>query len=312
MNMFQLVTVDLGVKKIQVPVAEIEGKNEGKRLLITAGLDGDEYASIEAAYKIIEESSSKKFRGHLTVIPILNIPGFEAKQSYNPLDNKFPKHVLFPGKNDDSPTERLMCWLSNNYLKNCNLWLDLHGGAITEALDSYLCMYETRNSNVNKVVRAIIRNINAPRVVFEKPKIWGKVELLAKKGIAYVIAEAGYGGKRSKIWIEKHIEWAEAIMSVLGMIDKSVPQITSPRIYRKIQQYKAKDNGLWYPRVSQNSFIQKGQNLGEIRSLDGFVRQKIRASQDGECLWRKKSMSCRKSETLIGIGCEMVNIAAIK
>ena len=54
----QLIPVDLGEVSIRVPVAPLKGNSEGPTLLITAGNDGDEYAGIAAAYRLIEEFSS--------------------------------------------------------------------------------------------------------------------------------------------------------------------------------------------------------------------------------------------------------------
>jgi predicted deacylase len=43
-----------------------------KTLLITAGIDGDEYAGIEVAYRLID-GSDRPFAGRLLIIPIVNM-----------------------------------------------------------------------------------------------------------------------------------------------------------------------------------------------------------------------------------------------
>lgn len=299
--MIKKILVDLGVRKIQIPVAQITGKKDGKRLLVTAGADGDEYAGIEAAYKLIKEFSAGEFSGQLTVIPILNLPGFEATQSENPLDNKYPKHI-FPGKKNGSPSERLIYWLAENYLDLPSVWLDLHGGGITELLDPYIYIYETKNKQVNKIAAKILKTINAPKIVFEKPGAWRKVELLAKRGIVYLITEAGCSGERSKIEIDKHIEWTKTVMAILQMIDKSLVSIAFPRIYRQISRYQIRHSGLWHSVFNRNDLIQKGQKLGEIRSFDGRQLEEIFAKEDGEYLWMKKDMFCPKGEAILEVG----------
>lgn len=286
-----------------IPVAEIGGSSRGTSLLITAGADGDEYAGIEAAYKIIEEFSHKKFKGRLAIIPILNLPGFRAAQSKNPLDDKYPKNI-FPGKKDGSPSERLINWLVENYVDKSDVWLDLHGGAVTELLDPYVYLYETNNKQLNKIVAEILKTISAPKIVFEKPGVWKKVDLLAKKGKIYIITEAGSSGERSKIWVDKHIDWTRTIMGILGMIDKSLPRNNSPRIYRKIRRLNTKHAGLWFPSFDRNKFISKGQKLGEVRTVEGGLLEEITAKEEGEYLWMKESLFCRKDEVVIEIGCE--------
>lgn len=301
--MIKLISVDLGVKKVQIPIAEIKGDNGGKRLLITAGADGDEYAGIEAAYQLIQEFSKKKFRGYLTIIPILNIPGFEAGTSKNPLDNKFPKNV-FPGKKNGSPSEKLINWLFENHIINSDVWSDLHGGATTEILDPYVYMYETNNKQLNEIITGIIKKINTPKIVFEKPGVWKKADFLAKSGKIYIITEAGCLGERSKIWRNKHLTWIKTIMGVLEMLDKYPSKNTFPRIYRKTKRYSTKNSGLWFPCFDRHKLISYGQKLGEVRSVDGSLLEEIIAKEDGEYLWMKGSLFCQKHDIVIEVGYE--------
>src|SRR3989344_9294675 len=113
--MIDLRTVDIGGRKIEIPVWEKQSPIPGKTIVITAGIDGDEYAGIEAAYELIRIYSKQSFSGRLVIIPVVNIPGFEEAVSYNPLDKKYPKYI-YPGKKNGSSTERLLYWLSTNFV----------------------------------------------------------------------------------------------------------------------------------------------------------------------------------------------------
>jgi predicted deacylase len=126
-----LTPVSLGNTSVDIPLARIQGESGGPTLLVTAGNDGDEYAGIAACYRIIEEFSSTRFCGTLIVVPIVNIPGFEAEKSENPMDGKFPKYI-YPGNKLGSATERLRFWLSE-IAESSDFWMDLHGGSLVEA-----------------------------------------------------------------------------------------------------------------------------------------------------------------------------------
>ncbi len=141
-------SVDLGKTRISIPVADIQGERPGKTFLVTAGIDGDEYTGIQAAYELIEVYRKRNFAGRLIVIPIVNVPGFEAGCSENPLDGQFPKSV-FPGKENDSPTERLVDWLARSYVSESYVWFDLHSGALNERLNPFLWTYETGVASVD-------------------------------------------------------------------------------------------------------------------------------------------------------------------
>jgi len=98
-------------------------------VLITAGVDGDEYEAINLAKEIIR---SYNLDIPITVIPIVNLAGYQSKISYNPLDGRYPK-AIFPGSPLGSSSSRLMHEVSK-YARGKKLWIDLHSGAIGETL----------------------------------------------------------------------------------------------------------------------------------------------------------------------------------
>ncbi|MEO6508685.1 MAG: succinylglutamate desuccinylase/aspartoacylase family protein, partial [Patescibacteria group bacterium] len=104
-----LQNVDLGEIKVSMPIADLKGSTSGPTVVITAGMDGDEYTGILAAYDLIEHYSNTPFQGRIVVLPVMNIPGFYAGTSLNPEDGKFPKYI-FPGSSSGSSTERLLHW----------------------------------------------------------------------------------------------------------------------------------------------------------------------------------------------------------
>jgi hypothetical protein len=300
--MMNLISVDLGIKKIKIPVAEISSGKSGRALLITAGMDGDENSGIEAAYKLIEEFKEGGFRGNLTVIPIVNIPGFEVYKSYNPLDNKFPKDI-YPGKDNGSSSERLIDWLNTNYISTCDVWLDLHGGAHDEMLEPSVLVYETKNKRINELLHKVISSVDIPKVVFHKIGFWTKIDLLAKKDIAYIIAEVGCSGDRNNKWLVKHVELAKCIMGALGMIEERIERKQKPRIYRKRVKLKAGGSGLWFPQ--KTVFIKKEQILGKLISLEGREIEIIKAKEDGEFLWGKENLFCKRGDILVEMCTEL-------
>ena len=185
--------VDLGFKTIHIPVADFQIDNPDKTILITAGMDGDEYASIKAAYNLIHFYSKKKLANRIIIIPIVNTPGFKQLVSFNPMDGKFPKHIC-PGDQNGSPTERLIFWLWSRYIQYSDAWIDLHGGAITETLNPFVWTHETKSAQKNKLLFKIIRTLSAEIIVCEKESIFSKDKFLSQKGPLYFITESGQSG----------------------------------------------------------------------------------------------------------------------
>jgi hypothetical protein len=204
-TVIDMVYVDLGAEKVKIPIADIAGKTPGKTLLIAAGMDGDEYASIEAAYALIEKYQSGDFSGRLVVVPIVNKPGFTMQISKNPLDGLYPKYT-YPGKAGGSATERLMHWLSS-YASAADAWIDLHGGNMTESITPCLLVYKT-GSNLDALAERWYKRSGAEIVLIE-PATDSPPALALAPRCLYAIAESGERGERNPNDIARHITYSE-------------------------------------------------------------------------------------------------------
>ncbi len=303
----RMVDVDLGTHRAQVPVADIAGQRSGSTFLVTAGMDGDEYAGIEAAYRLIDRYRDGDFSGRLVVIPIVNVDGFWNESSHNPTDGKFPKYI-FPGSANGSPTERLVHWLVDNYVHDsvadtqANCWLDMHSGAITESLSPFLWLYHIDDNVHDSVADNIIHANMAEIVVYEKAGFGSKAMRLAQKGCTYVIAESGSRGNRNEDDVTRHVHWAEGVMHAFGMINKPPTLVAEQKVFRHVTFVRAPWNGIWQPIPFSNNEIKGGSALGTCMTLDAKTSKTLFAPKNGERLWWKETMTMRRGDILYAIG----------
>ena len=90
--------IQAGEKKhIKIPVLQAEamegicicGKNQGKTLVITAGVHGCEYVGIEAAKRMAEFLAPMELAGNVILIPLVNRCGFfDGRKQVVPEDEK--------------------------------------------------------------------------------------------------------------------------------------------------------------------------------------------------------------------------------
>ena len=302
-TLFRMVPVNLGSQSVEIPVAVIQGNRPGKTLLVTGGSDGDEYAGMEAAYGVAARFAGGDFAGKLVVIPVLNVPGFRAECSQSPLDQKFPK-MLFPGRVDGTPTERMMHWLASAHAFHASAWIDLHGGAITEGLNPFLWLYETGTPETDLLAQAFFRSADAETVVFEKVGRMSRAGALAAKGCLYAIAESGDRGYRDSADVGRHLGWVLSLMASMGMTapETETPRDGSQRVLRRAAFSYAPFDGIWYPSGREESEVGKGEALGVCVSLDGTGAKEISVPASGTLLWWKETMSMRRGDILAAIG----------
>jgi predicted deacylase len=208
------------------------------RVLITAGVDGDEYDGIEAAKYLISH-----YQGDvsITVIPIVNIAGNQAKVSQNPLDGLYPKHI-FPGSKYGSSSSRLMYELSK-YTNGIELWIDLHGGATDEHLNPFVWAQQTNNITVDKRTTRILSHLKTT-TLFTRSATLPPANSLAKSNISYILLESGELGRATKRNTQRHIDW---ISTILKNLDNNKP-ITFKPTYTKLNYTKSTSkakNLLW-------------------------------------------------------------------
>ncbi len=284
---------------------ELLGHAPGKTLLVTAGMDGDEYAGIAAAHEIARRFSSRSFSGKLVIIPIVNMPGFMNESSHNPIDGKFPK-MLFPGNVNGSSTEQLVAPLAPHaFAADC--WLDLHGGAITEGLNPFLWLHRTGHREMDSRIDQIVSANIADRILVESCQMGTKAAQLAKHGCMYVVAESGSRGNRGVVDVERHVRWAEAIMSSLGMIDESISRNIAAIVMNHIRYVIAPHDGIWTqaplnPPINGGRPIAKDDVIGVASSFGLSRSRAITSPISGQRLWWKETMRMKKGDVLCAIG----------
>lgn len=297
----RMVPVDLGGHVVHVPVAEIEGSRPGKTLLVTGGTDGDEYAGMAAAYALIEKYAGGDFAGRLVVVPVLNVPGFEAECSPNPLDGKYPKLVGL-GNARGTATDRLMRWLAESHASRAAAWMDLHGGAITEGVRPYVWLFECGVPEHDLFAQTYGRTCGAGTVLFERAGVMSKAGELARGGCCYVLAESGARGFRDAEDVERHVGWTEAMMRSLGMIAGDAEAGEPGLVLRRVHFVRVPFAGIWHPSDFSPDAIEQGMTLGTCVRLDGTGEKAITAPASGVGLWWKETMAMRDGDILIAIG----------
>ena len=189
---------------IRIPVSIINGTNDGPTLCVTSGLHGCEYDSIEAAIRLANAFSPDQLAGRLIVLPIINIQSFLQKVPFvNPLDN-VNMNRIFPGDEKGTISRRIAHKIFSEFVMQSNFLIDLHGGDLTESIQSHVMVKITGNNEIDEQSRKMAD-------AFDIPYVWelavsgiadypgypkGTITYEAPiRGIPSVTAEAGERGK---------------------------------------------------------------------------------------------------------------------
>lgn len=248
--------------------------------VITAGMDGDEYASIAACYGLRTALVPFFQAVTVTLLPVVNMPGFATAVSGNPLDGKFPKHI-YPGSPAGSASEQLIDTVRKRFFGQATAWIDLHGGALTEDLIPCVLAYASGNRQVDERTGAIIAAIANQDTVFVRSHGWDKIRRLGQDRISYVICESGCRGRVLKADVDRLTRWTQAALRHLA----ENPTPGRPVVYRQLSEYRVPPGVWWTPAVAAGDQVLRGDKLGQTVSADRKKVAVIKSGVSGKVLW---------------------------
>ena len=287
------------VEGIDIPFSVIEGTAPGPCLLITAGVHGSEFCSVEAAVRM-QKTKPESFRGTLVILPIVNLGGFKQRSIYIMPEDGKNLNRMFPGRPDGSLSEKLANWLSTGVYPHADAYLDLHGGDLDEALLPFTIF--PRDSEKS---RALAVAFGIPLAIASDGKTHS-ISAASQLGVPSLLPEMSGNG----LWGEDSVGVLTAgiarIMRHLGMIDGSAEPAPPPPDFVTMWVPTAPVDGLWYSAKEIAQPVTSGEVLGEIKDPFGAVLATIRSEKPGIVVYRMTSLSVNQGEALLGVGTPLV------
>jgi predicted deacylase len=285
------------VDGIEIPFRLIEGSEPGPCLLVTGGVHGSEFCSIEAASRLLKLDPDQ-IRGTLLVLPILNVRAFHARSiAVMPEDGK-NLNRMFPGRADGSESERLANWLVSCVFPHVDAYLDLHGGDLCESLTPFTVFPETSEASL-ALARAFGLPIMAGASLSGSGTCIGGASAL---GVPSIIAEVSGNGLWNEASVALLINGVSRVMGHLGMLKEDAPQARQAPDRVVYWSLGAPVDGFWYPAKKASDAVAVNEVLGEIRDVFGEVLATIRSEKAGLVLYHLSSLSVNKGESLFGMG----------
>ncbi len=279
---------------VKLPYFVLKGSQPGPSLLVTAGVHGAEYASVEAAYQVAK-LDPKKLKGTVIILPIINTPAFTSRSIYiNPVDRK-NLNRLFPGMEDGTFGEKLVYWLTEEFIAKADAYVDLHGGDMIEALEPFT-IYQSGHAASHELAKAF----GIELLVASDSEIMS-FAAGARKDIPSILAEASGQGLWPHAEVERLRLGVERCLIHLGMLEGTL----EPKPYKDLTEFawlRSEHEGLWYPYVIAGDKVAKGQLVGEVKSFLGETLQQAVSPIEGIVLFSVSSLAMNADDPLLGIG----------
>lgn len=175
----------------------VNGFKTGKTLVITGGVHGTEFASIEAVTRFANMLDPSNMRGSVIAIPVANVPQFkERTQFVCPVDG-LNLNDSFPGLEDGSFTERLAYALFD-VIRLGDAYVDCHGGDINEDILGFVVAAEGTDPALNNASLELAQCYNTgfihyfpaePGLSISAQNIFGIPSIMPEAGTPFPVRE---------------------------------------------------------------------------------------------------------------------------
>ena len=302
-----LVSVDLGLAQVEVPVVLINGPRPGPRVGVTAGIHGAEYAPIRALQKVVADIDPSTMTGSLVAVIVANPAGFFGRSVYtNPIDGKNINR-LFPGDSSGGPSERLAAWIFQQVIAPSDRYIDLHCGDMNEVLLPFVG-YDVPLQPSNKDVVMGMAAAYGLDYILEFDGSGGvshmAISAAGQAGIPSLIAEVGGIGQWPDDDVQRHSEGLKRALGAAGLLPPLPPPTTVPTRMGRSIWMRSPATGCFLPAVKLGQRVESGQVLGEVQDFFGRTVARVEAPFAGVFFFLVTSMSTKSGDPLLGIATE--------
>lgn len=187
---------------VRLPVYLINGTGDGPLLVVSAGIHGGEYPCVEAATRLGRAVDPSQLNGQLLVLPSANPVAFRARSIYvTPVDG-LNLNRQFPGDPEGSFTRAWAAWLFENAISRGDMYIDMHGGDMIEALVPFVSFNLTGNEEVDATARRMAEAYGIRAMLVKRnpgPLAGTTYAAAAGAGVPGLLTEAGGQG----VWDEE-------------------------------------------------------------------------------------------------------------
>ncbi len=275
-----------------IPVAFISSGRPGPTILVVGGNHGDEYEGPIAINHFIRTIDPAKTCGEIILIPALNYPALKKGTRLSPIDGA-NMNRSFTGKNDGTLTEKIACFVEENFIEKADAVLDIHSGGRTLEFHPCAIAHKTENKKQNQKALEALKAFAAPVGLFlteldDQGMLDSAVE---KRGKLFISTELGGGGSTSPQTIMIAKRGLHNFLVHTGALedDMMAPDIATELMGNNDDGYiMSNDKGLveYFPELGDK--VKKGQTLAIIYDIDALDKKpvEVKAPVSGTLLGR--------------------------
>jgi uncharacterized protein len=280
---------------IDMPVFIFKGKEHGPRLLLTAGIHGDEINGIAILRKLIADRYLQPDKGTVIAIPLVNIYGF--LQNSRELPDGRDLNRSFPGTSTGSIASQIAYIMMNDVVPFIDFGIDFHTGG------SRLSNYPQIRCVTSEPENMKLAQMFAPPFILHSTLIDKSFRKEASsKGKPILVYEAGESLRLDDYSIMEGIEGTKRLMHHLDMKPYEHDTPREPIIMKKTRWVRAKVSGIFNIYTTYGAKVKENQILAHITDPYGSMRITVKSPSAGYVIGLNNMPVVNSGDALVHIG----------
>jgi len=269
----------------RLPVAVINGADDGKRLYLQAVSDGNELNGLGVIREVVPQLAPAELAGEIMIVGIVNYHGFQVAEHRNPIDDR-KLNRTFPGDSDGTASERIADAVFE-VAKTADLILDLHQGSTSRMINEVRVRCGRRHTMHSECLR-LAKVFNCGYVLDQKGPEGQLARVAPDEGIPTVDPELGGSVGFDPESVQAGVDGVYNVLRHYEFLDGE-PSMERQTRAKRFDQYGASVGGLVEYRTALGERIDAGDTLFTVTDAFGQVKAEATADNSG-ILWRSRRL----------------------
>ncbi len=286
----------------------IKTKQAGSRVLILAGVHGNEYEPMLVAMQLLEELPDLLLKGSVTIVPVANEAAYIHGNRC--ASDEVDLARVCPGNEEGNATERIAHVVSE-LIKETDYLIDMHTGGLLYDIYPMVGYMLHTDPVVLEKQQQMAKSSGLPLIWGTDSRPEGRTLSVARdQNIPAIYFEYGGGtGFREQV-VETYKEACIRVLAALDLFERKLPVqerysywVEDERPDSGHLQIKmpAPADGIFTAVVKTGDYIRKGQLFGEIVDPLSQTTYNVFAEEDGLVFLLRTSVYAKVGEALGGI-----------
>jgi len=286
---------------VRLPVAVVNGADDGKTLYMQAVSDGDELNGLGVVREVVPQLDPTALSGAVLIVGIVNHYGFRIAEHRNPIDDTKTNRA-YPGNRNGTTSERI-AGATFEAAKRADLVLDLHQGSTSRMIDEVRIRCGPRHRLHGDCLR-LAKVFGCGYVLDQKGPDGQLARVAPDEGIPTIDPELGGTVGWDAESIRRGVEGVFNVLRCYDFLEGDVTPEPQTRA-RGFDQYGSPSGGLVDFGKELGDEVSRGDLLFEVTDAFGEPKGRVTADSNG-IFWRCRRLpQVASGEYVCSIGTEI-------